>query len=177
MFIARLVAACLLVTVITVPVFADPETRVRCSHPRLLHLLSEGHHRSATFRDLVDRLQASDLIVHVEAAPPGHFVDGGLQFVTATAFTRYVRVTVRADLPMAENIALLGHELMHAVEVADASGVRDELSFHHHYESIGRPNHRGRVLLYDTRAAIETGLRVAVEWRATTAHRPRTRER
>ena len=97
--------------------------------------------------------------------------------LTTTAFTRYVRVTVRADLPMAENIALLGHELMHAVEVADASGVRDELSFHHHYESIGRPNHRGRVLLYDTRAAIETGLRVAVEWRATTAHRPRTRER
>jgi len=177
MLITRLVAACLLVTFVPVPVLADPETRVRCSHPRLRHLLTEGHHRSATFRDLVARLQASDVIVHVEAAPPGHFVDGGLQFVTATASTRYVRVTLRTDLPMGENVALLGHELRHAVEVAEAPGIRDEASFQRFYDAVGRPHQRGRMLTYDTRAAIETGLRVALELRVTAAHRTSAQER
>lgn len=154
---------------------ADPEARVRASHPRLAQLLEEGEQRSATLRDLIARLQLSDVIVHLESAPPGHPMDGGMQFVGAVALTRYVRVTLRTDLPADALMALIGHELRHAVEVAENADIRDERSFRNFYEERGRPSHKGRSVTYDTRAAVEAGQRVAVELRMTHAFRLETR--
>ena len=113
---------------------ANPESRVRATHPRLAGLLTAAEHRSATFRNLVDRLNASDVIAHLEHAPPGHPIDGGLQFVASTGSTRYLRVTVRIDVPPEQLMALIGHELRHAVEVAESPRIRDETSFRHYYK-------------------------------------------
>lgn len=88
-----------------------------------------------------------------------------MQFVTATDSARYLRVTIRLDLRTSELVALLGHELRHAVEVAERVDVRDERAFRRLYEAIGLATHRGRRLTYDTRAAIATGHRVAIELR------------
>jgi hypothetical protein len=176
MFKLRLVLALgLLFTSAALAKASDPEARVRVSHPRLARLLEAGEGRSATLRDLVARLQLSDVIVHLEGAPPGHPIAGGMQFVGAVALTRYVRVTVRADLPAEALMALIGHELRHAVEVAENPEIRDEPSFRNYYQEWGRPSHRGRTVTYDTRAAVEAGQRVAVELRLTHAFRSETR--
>lgn len=158
-------AACALITVLAASAAADPGPRVRSSHPRLARLLAVGERQSATFRDLLRRLQASDVIVHVEEAPPGRVVDGGLQFVTSTALARYLRVTMRLDLHTIDLVALLGHELRHAVEVAEHGEVRDESSFRRYYEATGLLTHRGSLVTYDTRAAVVAGQRVAIELR------------
>lgn len=167
MFIARLVlTVCFLSGGLALPSAADLDCRVRASHPHIVRLLATGEQGSATFRDLLERLQASDVIVHVEAAAPGHGIDGSLQFVTASGSTRYLRVSIRLDLRTSELVALLGHELRHAVEVAERVDVRDELAFRRLYEEAGRPTRRGRRrVTYDTRAAIVAGQRVAIELR------------
>jgi len=175
MFIRLITSTILTVLALTpLPALADLGSRLRASHPHLVYLLSVGEHRSPTFRNLIGRLEESDVIVHFESAPPEFAVDGGLQFVASTAFTRYLRVTLRTDLPAEELIALLGHELRHAVEVAESPEVRDELSFRRFYQIRGRATNRGRTVTYDTRAAIETGLRVAQELRLTHAWRSET---
>jgi hypothetical protein len=172
MSIFRIATAILVLLAATpVPVMADADSRVRAAHPRLVRLLSLGEQRSATFRELMGRLQASNVIVHFEVAPPGHPIDGGLQFVASTAITRYLRVTLRTDLPANELMALMGHELRHAVEVAESPGIRDEASFRRYYEQRGRPTQRDRMVTYDTRAAVEAGLRVALELRTSQAWR------
>jgi len=173
----RITVFAVLISLIPPSASADPDSRVRSSHARLAALLTEGQLRSATFRQLTARLQISDLIVHVEAAPVGHPLDGGLQFVSATPLRRYLRITVRTDLPASQLVSLLGHELMHAVEVADRPEVRDEDSFRQLYESIGQPGPRGARVTYDTRAAVEAGTKVALELRSTTALSWRTRRR
>lgn len=178
MFILRLsVAACILLALSSRSAAADPEPRVRSSHARLHRLLAEGHHRSATFRRLVDHLQTSDVIVHVEPAPPGHPIDGGLQFVGSTPLGRYLRITVRTDLRNSDLVGLLGHELRHAVEVASNPGVRDQASFRRFYEGIGQPSHRGGTTTYDTRAAVEAGVQVALELRLTASSMSRAQAR
>ena len=168
MFISQLVLAVgILISGYAFPAAAASESRVRGSHPSLVHLLFEGERRSATFRDVLGRLEASDVIVYVEAGGVGHGMDGGLQFVTATSLTRYLRVTMRLDLPAAALVALLGHELRHALEVAENAAVRDQDSFRQFYERWGTATHRGDVVTYDTEAAVTTGLRVALELQAS----------
>ena len=164
MFISQLVLAVgILISGYAFPAAAASESRVRGSHPSLVHLLVEGERRSATFRDVLGRLEASDVIVYVEAGGVGHGMDGGLQFVTATSLTRYLRVTMRLDLPAAALVALLGHELRHALEVAENAAD----SFRQFYERWGTATHRGDVVTYDTEAAVTTGLRVALELQAS----------
>ncbi|MGE0865408.1 MAG: hypothetical protein AB7P34_16050 [Vicinamibacterales bacterium] len=160
------VVVAIVLSVGTLRASADPDSRVRSSHPRLSRLLAEGQRRSSTFRDLVDRLHDSDLIVHVEAAPQGYPIDGGLQFVGATPLRRYLRITVRTSLHNCDLMGLLGHELRHAVEVADRRDVRDQSAFRALYQRIGEPGHLVGNETYDTRAAVEAGLRVALELRA-----------
>lgn len=173
MLILRLAAALIVLFSLTATsAAAETESRLRASHPRLAHLLAVGEQRSATFRELTGRLQESDVIVHFEIAPPGHPIDGGLQFVSATAVTRYLRVTLRTDMPADQLLALIGHELRHAVEVAESPDVRDEATFRDYYEQRGRPTQRGRRVTYDTRAAVEAGLRVALELRLSHAWSP-----
>ena len=64
-------------------------------------------------------------------------------------------------------IALLGHELAHAVEVAADASVVDHASFERLYRRIGdRCITRGATRGYDTRAARDAGDRIFAELRA-----------
>ena len=82
--------------------------------------------RSAVVRSLVAILESSNVIVHIESSlqmPAG--IGGTTRFVTARGGFRYVRVTIGADLARTARIAILGHELQHACEIAgsDADNV------------------------------------------------------
>ena len=59
--------------------------------------IARGRAQSVTFRRLVDRLDASDLIVHVTRVRLLHRPSGVTQFIAATPYNRYLRITVHAD--------------------------------------------------------------------------------
>lgn len=78
--------------------------------------------RSAIVRELVEQLESSDVIVHIESSRSLPFGIGGTtRFVTSRGGYRYVRITISADLSGRTRSAILGHELQHACEVAHSS--------------------------------------------------------
>ena len=101
----------------------------------MIALVQAGAARSPTFRRLVERLERSDLIVYVE---PSRKVDGGyLRFATVAGHSRWVQVIVNPDRPINQILAMIGHELQHAVEVSEAASVVDEATMAGLYRRIG----------------------------------------
>jgi hypothetical protein len=90
---------------------------VRSTDPRVQEWLRIGAAESQTFRSLLNLLGESDLIVHVQVVDR-LATAGQTYFVTSTATTRYVRIEVMHRSSLAEIVALIGHELQHAVEIA-----------------------------------------------------------
>ncbi len=87
--------------------------------------------------------------------------DGRLTFVSAAGGVRYVHIRVARLASADVQIALIGHELRHAVEIADAPGVIDGDSLAREYERIGFLNARQIAgTSYDSDAAVEAGYQV-----------------
>lgn len=120
---------------------------VRTTDPRVQTWLDFGVSESLTFRDLLARLGKSDLIVHVQLVD--HLrVAGQTSFVASAGGVRYVRIEMVATPDAREMIALIGHELQHAVEIADNPRVQDRESFAQFYRMLsGNP---GSIDVYDS---------------------------
>jgi hypothetical protein len=135
---------------------------VRGLTPAMNDLIDQGVRRSRTFKGLVKALEESDVIVYLEISkslPAG--LDGRLVFLTSAGGVRYLHVQITSALGLDDLIAVAGHELQHAVEVAEHRNVRDSAGLAVLYERIGIPgNVRQR---YDTVAARVTGRRVRAE--------------
>jgi hypothetical protein len=123
---------------------------------------SSGMKGSPLFRELVAQLEGSDLIVHVESdCTMRDRVQGKLLFVTAAGGVRYLRVRIGCAVSGVRQVAILGHELRHAVEVADAPWVVDESTMAEEYRRIGFPS-RGDSdgSSFESSAAIDAGERI-----------------
>jgi hypothetical protein len=133
-----------------------PERRVRATDPHLQSLLAEGLHRSRTFASLVTALNRTDVIVYVESVMilPKETM-GRVSMVPMAGDFRYLRVQIRTDLARRDAIALIGHELQHALEIAGATEVRDASGLIKLYERIGHASIGQHA--YDTDAAQDTG--------------------
>jgi len=166
-------ALCLTAALCVIPVLqisAEPAgsaedplgSHVRGATPAVSALIARGASRSPTFKKLIEDLNASDVIIYLElsnALPPG--LDGRLNFMTAAGGVRYLRAQVVSGLGFEELIAVAGHELQHALEIAADRDVRDSASLAGLYERIGIPSPiKNR---YDTEAAQSTGRRVRAE--------------
>ena len=126
--------------------------------------IDSGMKGSPLFRDLVTQLEASDLIIHIESdCTMLDRVQGKLLFVTAAGGVRYIRVRIACSLTGVRQVAILGHELRHAVEVASAPWVVDEASLAEEYRRIGFPSRSATGEAYESRAAIKAGERVLRE--------------
>lgn len=80
----------------------------------------QGYAQSQTFRALVATLEASDVIVHVVTSRALQTqVSGATRFVTRQGGWRYVRIELSASLTQKSRTSVLGHELQHAVEIAN----------------------------------------------------------
>ncbi|MBI2189008.1 MAG: hypothetical protein HYU37_18060 [Acidobacteria bacterium] len=144
--------------------------RVRTFEPHLRDLLEEGLRISATLRALVDRLEQSDLVVYVMSDPrPVRRVDGRLTLMAAVSGARYVMVRIR-ELPHPGLVlAIVGHELQHAMEIADDPAIVDAESMAQAYSRMGYATQAmPSGLSFDTRAAVEAGMQV---WRELQAAR------
>lgn len=126
-------------------------------------MIEVGRDRSDLFRTLAGTIEDSDLIVYVATAESlPRSMDGRLQFAAAVEGARYLRITVRRHLAPERLVALLGHELMHAVEIARNTDVRDQASLRALYMRIGH-SHDG--IAFDTREAVAAGVHVLTELR------------
>jgi len=140
-------------------------------------LLRFGNERSARFRELVDTLEASNVIVYIDVRQASeHPVSGGLTFIGESNGLRWVRATVdsgthsfaRTCQDIVRLTSILGHELQHALEASQAPSLVDEREFASYFRSIG-VDEGPRVL--DTMAARRTGSLVADELRGMTRRR------
>jgi hypothetical protein len=138
------------------------DRHVRAVNSLAHELIAEGLRRSKTFEDIVAALEATDLIVHVEVnAKLPASIAGRLLFGSAPANgPRYLRVQVADSGTRLDQIAAIGHELQHAIEVSDAPEVRCPKTFRTLYQRIGQPSVPSA---YDTDAAQRAGKQVLFE--------------
>jgi hypothetical protein len=165
-----LVAAILLAPRLSTPAL-DPDTEasvldaptrhVRAMDAPIRKLLKKGVRHSPSFAALVTRLQESDVYVYVELVDrlPGA-LEGRLMMLPTAHGHRYVRIQMTLRGALDDSVAVLGHELQHAVEVAQAEDVVDQAGMARLYERIGS---RGGEHVYDTVAAQEMGRMVRRE--------------
>jgi hypothetical protein len=141
---------------------------VRSSESKHGQLIRHGYERSVTFRQLVDSLNASDVIVYVEAQPEFNARTGGLLLhsVVSAGGHRYLRVKLRGGGGDG-TIAVLAHELQHAHEVAQARDVHDDEQMTALFARLDNRTCLRRAC-YETNAAQEVQGAVAAElatWR------------
>ena len=131
---------------------ANPHAHVRAMQKEGVALLAEGMAHSPSFRRLVDRIEQSHVIVYIDVRPdmrPG--VGGSLRFLAESATDRFLRIQLNRSVARLWQVALLGHELQHAVEVAEAPGIHSAEDLRMLYWHIG-VSHRRRQLRFDCRA-------------------------
>ena len=156
-------AVVLLVYSMSVVVVARGEDspHVRGLDPWALESLERGRQGSQLFRELLQTLEASDLIAHVETSTRlAAGIAGTTRFVADTGAYRYVRITLHRDLPADVRAATLAHELQHAVELARAQ-VRTPVDMLRLYVREGYRTGADPTY-YETAAAEQAGLRA---WR------------
>jgi hypothetical protein len=119
---------------------------VRTLNPHLLVALNDGMTRSRTLRQLAATLDASDVVVYLDEG-----VCSDAAACTMIAGTsndvRWLRTNFVLRTPTGATsllchrdqlIAQIGHELQHAVEIANHAGVNDERTLAQLYGRIGR---------------------------------------
>jgi hypothetical protein len=155
-------------------VSAATTARVRSSNTELQALLREGADRSATFSTLVDLVEHSNGIVYIEFGycAFGHLNACVLPLIASPHGDRYLRVLVTPDKNRRSHdqlLALIAHELRHALEVFDAPEVVDVETMNALYRRIGTPE-TGGSSGYETSAARAAGDRALSELLAAGKH-------
>ncbi len=143
--------------------------RLRSPDRALLDLLRDGAERSGTLKALIERLEVLRGIVYVtQTVALSKGLEGCLLHrVWSSGEDRYLRVLVRWGLPKDYLIALVAHELQHAIEVLEAPGAHDSASIERLFERIGVHQRLGKGRAsYETRSALEVQDAVSAELKA-----------
>jgi hypothetical protein len=141
---------------------------VRATEARILAIVEDGVARSATFRRLIETLDASDVIVYIGPKFHREALAGYLAHRLIVAGPlRYIKIALDMNGPGDRVVALMAHELQHAVEVAEAPEVRDSQSMVRMFERTSLDNACGGGNCDETKAAIEIQEAVFAELRTT----------
>lgn len=144
-----------------------PSPAVRLLDGAVGEAFTHGAAASASFRALVDAIEAYPVVVHVVTGRPPIFgAVGATRLVGVASGWMYLRVELDARVRLDERAAVLAHELRHVVEIVDAAAVGTD-DLRRLYERIGR--HAGALYAYETDEAVAEGVRVLREIRAFTA--------
>jgi hypothetical protein len=143
---------------------ASPYNQVRAVDSRAAAALVDGLRRSPTFAGLIDAINRSDVMVYIETVHGlPEAISGRLALATEGNKFRYVRIQVAKRLFPEELISVIGHELQHAVELADHPHVQSEAELIELYRRIGAGS--STMLRFDTEAAVRVGAQVRKELR------------
>ena len=113
---------------------------VRSTESWVLALLDQGAAESPTLERLLAQLQQTDTIVYVQPGicAFGHFRACLPNFVARSGSVRYLRIVFDPHQARGPQlIALIGHELQHAVEIARAPAVHDADGMGRLFRKIG----------------------------------------
>ena len=142
-------------------ILESPTRHVRTTDRTIRPLLRQGFEQSPTFAALMRRLAVSDVLVYIEEVPRlSGALDGRMVIQPPAHGFRYLRIQIVRRGCTADTIALLGHELRHAVEVAESLEVTDAQSMAAFYQRIGTAYGND---MFDTLEAREIGRRVRRE--------------
>jgi hypothetical protein len=139
--------------------------RVRAETPEIRALLGELIARSPTALRLVDRLRQSDVIVYVRSRWfASDAVSGHVGVLPSDAQHHFLIIELACRRTQLQQMVALGHELRHAVEIADAGSVTDVASLSALYRRIGESvSVSGALEAYETNAAVEAARRIRAE--------------
>ena len=116
--------------------------RVRSHSARIVDAIAQGVERSATFRGLIDTIDATDGLVFVDDGRCGH---SGIRAclllsVTIAGPHRLLRIIVETKkAPGCELVEAVGHELQHAVEVLRKRHIRTDPQIRNLFDTLARP--------------------------------------
>ncbi len=133
---------------------------VRSSSPVINAAIEAAMKRSATFRQLVATINASDSVVFVNEGDCGHGVRACFVAVRSSGTHRYMFVKVDPRKRDCELMTSIGHELRHTIEVIGDPSVRSDAGKFFFYENIGRQSVGGT---RETFAAMDAGNAVRSE--------------
>lgn len=117
-------------------------------------LIAEGMANSVTFAGIASQLLTSNVIATVEPALQLQTgLSGYMAFITRTPTRRYVRIYFNPKLQRRQAIAIIGHELRHALEVASHPEVVNQATLRALYALVGH----GEGDRWDSDGAVEAG--------------------
>jgi hypothetical protein len=144
---------------------AEAPPRVRVSDERLRVHLKEAAGRSPTLSALLAELNASSVLVFVDCnwfLPAA--LSGQVSLVSVISGVRYVRVDLRCLTPQTQLMAVLAHELQHALEIGLSEEIISSDSMESYYEDVGFASSRdGTHRRFETEAALTIQRQVAKE--------------
>jgi len=152
---------------------------VRSPDPVLAAAIDRGMNESPTFITLVSHLEHSDVIVYlVRDTCPGRRVVGCVASISRSGGVRYIRINLVLVRQAAATslkqmqvrlVAQIGHELQHAVEIADEPSIVDAPTLEKAYS---RERAYRNTVGFETNAAIDTGEHVLKDLTRTARNRP-----
>jgi hypothetical protein len=133
-------------------------------------LVEEGVRRSATLRSLLERLGRSKTLVYLTYSMLPSRLSGRLTLIGTAGQWRYLRIEIECRQSRADQISALGHELQHAIEIAESSAIVGPQSVRALYEGIGFATD-GSGRHFESAAARNIGTRVRREVSVVIARR------
>jgi len=162
---ARAAIALLFVAVFSNRGQAQGLQRIR-PEPTLTAVFDRAVERSPTFRLIVERIEQSDVIVHLTCSNfRSLLLAGRTALVAKGSDVRYVRVQILCSQGEPALVTIVAHELQHVVEIASTPDVVDDRSFVRLFSAIGFSTciSTGQEQ-FETDAALATGDRVREEF-------------
>jgi hypothetical protein len=150
--------------ILAVTIGQQPWTgNVRGTEPLIQSLITDGLRRSETFAGLVAAMNDSDLIVYIEFRVTRDGLGGFVPHAISIAGGyRYLRLVVSRIGRRDRLIAVIAHELQHAVEVAKDPRIGRSRSIVSLFEQIGF-RHGCPMGCFETIEAMDVERRVADE--------------
>src|SRR5436190_17837277 len=144
-------------------VAASPSPRVRSTDRAIAALMAEAESRSPSFRSLVRTIERTDGIVYVERGRCGHGVHACLTHsIVAGESFRLLRIIVDGVGSPIQLMAVIGHELQHAVELLSDHAVRSAAAAYLYYAREA-PTARDSFAPVETTAAVRAGITIEGE--------------
>lgn len=156
----------LIAALCSAPLFAQTVMpRVRTTNAEIAALIDQARTSSATFVHLVDIIDTTDGLVYIDNGTcPGRYKACLMHSVTIAGPNRLLRIKVDIRRSDGELIALVGHELQHAIEILSNPALRNNAQVLTFYQSGGLGIFGGGNAV-ETDAAVQAQLKISEEIR------------
>jgi hypothetical protein len=125
------------------------------------HLVDEAGRRSPAIRESLDRLERLDVTVYIRGTLFARTdLEGRVALLSSTGSHRYLIIELACGRSELTQMATLGHELFHAIEIAEEPSVVSPATLADFYSRIGTlTGDSGGLRTFETEAAAAAGQR------------------